>query len=46
MIALIAAGKFPDSPMPRSARAMQKPTTEKTKACDVDDSAQIPIATA
>ena len=27
VVALMAAGKLPDSPRPRKARAMQKPTT-------------------
>src|ERR1700736_6765001 len=46
VVALMAAGKFPDSPRPSMARAMQKPTTEPTRACDIEDSAQTVMAMA
>src|SRR5579859_1169373 len=46
VVALIAAGKFPASPMPSIKRAMQKPATEKTKAWPMDEQAQTPMARA
>src|SRR5882672_6382895 len=34
-VVLIAAGKFPDSPTPRAARATPKPKAERASACDI-----------
>ena len=33
VMALMAAGKLPDSPRPRKKRARAKPATEATRAC-------------
>src|SRR5215471_4601648 len=44
--ALMAAGKFPDSPRPRKMRAMQKPATEVTSEWLMEASAQMPMARA
>ena len=41
VVALMAAGKLPDSPRPRKMRAMQKPTTEVTREWLIDESAQM-----
>src|SRR6202012_5590180 len=46
VVALMAAGKLPDSPRPRRARAMQKPTTEKTRAWLMEAKAQMRMAAA
>src|ERR1700678_4551525 len=46
VVALMAAGKLPDSPRPSMARAMQKPTTEVTKAWESEESAQTAMARA
>ena len=46
VVALMAAGKFPDSPRPSIKRAMQNPATEKTKAWLMEESAQMVMATA
>ena len=45
-MALMAAGKLPDSPMPRKRRAMQKPATEKTRAWPMEERAQMAMAKA
>ena len=46
VVALMAAGKLPDSPMPRKMRAMQKPATEPTREWLMDEIAQMPMARA
>src|ERR1700726_1949578 len=46
VVALIAAGKLPDSPRPRSARAMAKPRTDFTRECPMEAKAQTVMATA
>ena len=46
VVALMAAGKLPDSPRPRKMRAMQKPTTEVTREWLMEESAQMPMARA
>src|ERR1700710_2714132 len=44
LTALMAAGKLPDSPRPRKMRAMQKPATEVTSECDIEESPKMPRA--
>ena len=46
VMALMAAGKLPDSPRPRKMRAMQKPTTEVTREWLIEEHAQMPMARA
>src|SRR3984957_4701863 len=46
VVALMAAGKLPDSPRPRRARAMQKPMTEATRAWLMEAQAQTRMAAA
>ena len=46
VVALIAAGKLPDSPNPRNTRATQKPATDATREWLMDEIAQIPMAQA
>ena len=46
VVALIAAGKFPDSPRPRKIRAMQKPATLPTMEWLMDAHPQIRMARA
>src|SRR5580693_159156 len=46
VVALMAAGKLPDSPRPRSVRAMQKPMTLVTRAWPIEENAQIVMAMA
>jgi hypothetical protein len=46
LTALMAAGKFPDSPRPRKARATQKPRTEPTSEWLMDDRPQTRMARA
>jgi len=44
VIALIAAGKFPDSASPRKPRATPKPVTVRTNACPIAATLQHAIA--
>src|ERR1700728_3590066 len=46
VVALMAAGKFPDSPRPSMMRATQNPATEKTRAWLMEASAHMPMARA
>jgi hypothetical protein len=46
VVALMAAGKLPDSPRPSMMRAMQKPTTEVTNMWESEESAQMAMARA
>src|ERR1700758_1770582 len=46
VVALMAAGKLPDSPRPRKMRAMQNPATEVTSEWLMDAKAQMRIAMA
>src|SRR5215469_9573169 len=46
LTALIAAGKLPDSPRPRKARAMQKPRTEPTIEWLMEERPQMRMARA
>src|SRR5258708_5144079 len=46
VVALMAAGKLPDSPRPRKMRAMQKPATEGTSEWLMEETAQMAMATA
>ena len=46
VVALMAAGKLPDSPRPRKARATQKPATLVTMEWLSEAQAQIRMATA
>src|ERR1700735_1789583 len=46
VVALMAAGKLPDSPRPSSVRAMQKPMTLVTRAWPIEENAQMGMAMA
>src|SRR5271156_6384042 len=46
VVALIAAGKLPDSPRPRKMRAMQKPATLETKEWLIEAHPQMRMARA
>src|SRR5215469_17358108 len=46
VVALMAAGKLPDSPRPRKTRATQKPTTDVTREWLSEESPQMRMARA